>query len=34
MIMDCLNWMIKMVNRGITIGKLESSTPLVLMKKI
>jgi hypothetical protein len=33
-IMDCLNLMIKMLNRGITIGKLESSTLLLLMTKI
>jgi hypothetical protein len=32
-VMDCLNSMIKMVNRGIPIGKLESSTLLVLIKK-
>jgi hypothetical protein len=33
-IMDCQNLMIKMLNRGITIGKLESSTLLLLMTKI
>jgi hypothetical protein len=33
-IMDCHNSMIKMLNRGITIGKLESSTLLVLMEQI
>jgi hypothetical protein len=33
MIMDCQNSMIKMLNRGITTGKLESSTLLVLMKQ-
>jgi hypothetical protein len=31
MIMDCQNSMIKILNRGITLGKLESSTILVLM---
>jgi hypothetical protein len=30
-IMDCQNSMIKILNRGITTGKLESSTFLVLM---
>jgi hypothetical protein len=31
MIMDCQNLVIKILNRGITTGKLESSTLLVLM---
>jgi hypothetical protein len=31
-IMDCQNLMIKMLNRGNTTGKLETSTLLVLMK--
>jgi hypothetical protein len=33
MVMDWQNSMIKMLNRGITIGKLENSTLLVLMKQ-
>jgi hypothetical protein len=32
MIMDSQNSVIKMLNRGITTGKLESSTLLVLIK--
>jgi hypothetical protein len=32
LIMDYQNSMIRMLNRGITIGKLESSTLLMLMK--
>jgi hypothetical protein len=32
LIMDYQNSMIRMLNKGITIGKLESSTLLMLMK--